>query len=86
MAYRLESITRAATPQVCGICHRKHRIVVTFREITTVVPTDPTLPAKVIDTGVTLVTGSRCAYKVLESVPFAFAAAAKEKIDLANSF
>ena len=84
MHYRLVSIERVAQPQSCDLCHRRHRTVVTFREIILTIPEDPALAVRVSDGPHTLTVGSSCARKVLAQVPVAYLGEATRLLDAAQ--
>ena len=84
MHYRLATIAHASRPQSCGLCHRRHRVVVTFREVCIHIPEDPELPVSVSDGPATLTVGSSCARKVLDRVPVAYLGAALRMLDAAK--
>ena len=84
MFMRYESDVKAATPQTCNLCGRKHRHVVTFREVCLVVPEDPSQVVRLFDGEHIRCVGTSCAYTLLASVPSMLYTAAKNALDKIN--
>ena len=81
MRYRLEAITQSVTAQACALCHRKHKVVVTFRELVFTVPADMNLPVQESDGACVVTTGTSCARKFLEKVATSHRSQALARLD-----